>query len=82
MFDLWVGKIPGEGNGNPLQYAHPENPMDRGAWRATVMGRKESDTTEGLSTFRQQWDHVILNLYGSLNLVWVELLNSHNQVPT
>ena len=46
------------------------------------MGRKESDTTEGLSTFRQQWDHVILNLYGSLNLVWVELLNSHNQVPT
>ena len=28
----------GEGNGNPLQYSCPENPMDRGAWRATVHG--------------------------------------------
>ena len=26
------GKSPGEGNGNPLQYACLENPMDRGAW--------------------------------------------------
>ena len=32
------GRSPGEGNGNPLQYSCPENPMDRGAWRATVMG--------------------------------------------
>ena len=31
-FDPWVGKIPGEGNGNPLQYSCLENPMDRGAW--------------------------------------------------
>ena len=30
------GKSPGEGNGNPLQYSCLENPMDRGAWRATV----------------------------------------------
>ena len=30
------GKIPGEGNGNPLQYSCLENPMDRGAWWATV----------------------------------------------
>ena len=30
------GRIPGEGNGNPLQYSCPENPMDRGAWQATV----------------------------------------------
>ena len=28
----------GEGNGNPLQYSCLENPMDRGAWRATVLG--------------------------------------------
>ena len=28
--------LPGEGNGNPLQYSFLENPMDRGAWRATV----------------------------------------------
>ena len=28
----------GEGNGNPFQYSHLENPMDRGAWQATVHG--------------------------------------------
>ena len=31
-------KIPGEGNGNPLQYSCLENPTDRGAWGATVHG--------------------------------------------
>ena len=30
------GLIPGEGHGNPLQYSCLENPMDRGAWRATA----------------------------------------------
>ena len=30
------GRCPGGGNGNPLQYSCLENPMDRGAWRATV----------------------------------------------
>ena len=40
-------KSPGEGNGNPLQYSHLENSIDRGAWRATVHGvAKELDTTE------------------------------------
>ena len=34
----------GEENGNPLQYSCPENPMDRGAWRATVHGVAESWT--------------------------------------
>ena len=28
------GRSPGEGNGNPLQYSHLENPMKRGAWQA------------------------------------------------
>ena len=32
------GKSPGEGNGNPLQYSCVENPMDRGALRATFHG--------------------------------------------
>ena len=41
-----VGKIPGEGNGNPLQYSCLEHPMDRGAWQATVhRAAKEWDTT-------------------------------------
>ena len=32
------GRSPGGGNGNPLQYSFLENPMDRGAWWATVHG--------------------------------------------
>ena len=40
------GRSPGDGNGNPLQYSCLENPMHRGAWRATVQRvTKESDTT-------------------------------------
>ena len=38
------GRSPGEGNGNPLHYAGLENPMDRGAWRATVHGVTKSQT--------------------------------------
>ena len=33
-----LGRSPGGGRGNPLQYSCLENPMDRGAWRATVHG--------------------------------------------
>ena len=36
------GRSPGEGNGYPLQYSCLENPMDRGAWRATVHGVTKS----------------------------------------
>ena len=38
-----------EGNDNPLQYSCLENPMDRGAWRATVHGMAKSQT--GLSDY-------------------------------
>ena len=38
------GRSPGEGNGNPLQYSCPENPMDRGAWGAIVHGVAKSRT--------------------------------------
>ena len=40
------GRSPGGGNGNPLQYSWLENPMDRGAWWATVHGVRELDTTD------------------------------------
>ena len=36
--------LPGEGNGNPLQYSCLENPMDRGIWRAIVYGITKSQT--------------------------------------
>ena len=39
-----LGRSPGEGKGNPLQYSCLENPIDRGAWRATVHGAAESRT--------------------------------------
>ena len=35
---LGLGRSPGEGNGNLLQYSYLENPMDRGAWQAIVRG--------------------------------------------
>ena len=38
------GRSSGEGNGNPLQYSCLENPMDRGAWWATVHGIIKSQT--------------------------------------
>ena len=41
-----LGMSPGDGNGNLLQYSCLGNPMDRGAWQATVKGvAKESDMT-------------------------------------
>ena len=39
-----VERSPGEGNGNPLQYSFLENPMNRGAWQATVPGVTKSQT--------------------------------------
>ena len=39
-----LGRSPGEGNGNPLQYYSLENPMDREAWQATVHGVAKSQT--------------------------------------
>ena len=50
-----VGSIPGSGiflgggNGKPLQYLCLKNPLDRGAWQATVHGVTESDMTEQLT---------------------------------
>ena len=39
-----LGRSPGEGNGNPLQYSYLENSMDRGAGWATVQGVSKSQT--------------------------------------
>ena len=40
--NLRVGRSPAGGHGNPLQYSCLENPMDRGAWRASVHGVTKS----------------------------------------
>ena len=39
-----MGRSLGGGHGNPLQYSCLENPMDRGAWQATVYGVAKSQT--------------------------------------
>ena len=48
------GKSPGEGNGNPRRYSCLENPMGRGAWRATVHGfpRVGHDLTDNNNSLR------------------------------
>jgi len=51
------GRSPGEGNGNPLQYSCLENPMDGGAWWATVPGVTKSQTP--LSDFTSRRGHLI-----------------------
>ena len=44
-----LGRSPGEGNGNQLQYSHWKNPMHRGTWRPAIHGLAELDMTEKLS---------------------------------
>ena len=44
------GRYPGKGNGNPLQYSCLKNPMERGAWQATVHGGHKNQTQ--LSNYR------------------------------
>ena len=56
-----LGRSPGEGNGNPLQYSCLENPMDRGAWQATVHGVSKSRTR--LSNFTSLHLYLIINFY-------------------
>ena len=54
-----LGRSPGEGNGNTLQYSCLGNPMDRGTWQTRVHGvTKESNTTSGTHIF-------YLSIFGS-----------------
>ena len=60
------GRSPGEGNGNPLQYSCLENPMDRGAWWATVHGvaksrTRLSDYTYLLTYFLPRSKHLLIS---------------------
>ena len=55
-----LGRSPGEGNGNPLQYSCLENFMDRGAWRAT-WSRKELDVTEHMHTLTHTDIYILIS---------------------
>ena len=56
-----LGRSCGGGHGSPLQYSCLENPMDRGAWRATVHGVAKSWTQlKRLSTWQKHHNIVII----------------------
>ena len=56
------GRASGGGNGDPLQYSCPGNPMDRGAWWATVHGvTKELDMTEWLNNNNNNYSRNFMN---------------------
>ena len=61
-----VGRSPGGGNDNPLQYSYLENPMDKGTWRAAVYGVEKSRTWLSLYA-RVHW-HLI-------NTIWMVIKN-------
>ena len=50
-----LGRSPGGGHGNPLQYFYLENPMDRRAWWATVRGVAKSWFPKKLSTIKEKY---------------------------
>ena len=56
-----VGRSPGRGNGNPPQYSCLENPMDRAAWRARVLGVTKSQTR-----LTDEHPHTITDYYHSI----------------
>ena len=62
-----LGRFPGEGNGNPIQYSCLGNPMDRGAWWATVHGvtmpGHQLRVRHGLETKQQKIIHIRMMNY-------------------
>ena len=63
-------RSPGEGNGNPFQYFCLENPMDRGAWRATVHRVAKSRTQLKRLTSMHRWkDAQYLKCYSAVFLI-------------
>ena len=79
-FNPWVGKIPWSRKWQPTLVFLPGEPVDRGAWRATVRGvRRESDTTEWLNSNKNNnWSFrnafyilcLIFKLYESSYSLW------------
>ena len=76
-----LGRYPGEGNGNPLQYYCLENPMGRGAWQAAVHGITNSQTRLSNFTFTfRSYLRYEVNETQFLNLSQPQILNSSNAV--
>ena len=67
-------RSPGEGNGNPLPYSCLRNPMDRGAWRATIYGVIKSWTQ--LSNWTHT--HAIMIQKTNLPLLWINVFKKNH----
>ena len=63
-----LGKFPGVGNGNPLQYSCLENPMDRGAWQTIVHGVARR-VRHNLATKQQQYSYINTHICET-NILW------------
>ena len=72
-----LGRSPGEGTGNLLQYSCLGNPTDRGAWRATVHGVAESNLTERQSTYFVQVQPLSTSLC-QVSLGWASVAGSRH----
>ena len=72
------GRSPGEGNGNPLQYSCLENPMDEGAWWATVHGVAKSWTR--LSDFTFTLLYVYIHIYSLLHIYIYIYIYTHTYI--
>ena len=72
------GRFPGEENGNTLQYSCLENPMDRGAWWATVHGVAKSWTRLSDFTFTFMFTELIMGAIlknlRNIPIIWASLI--------
>ena len=77
-----LGRTLGEGNGNPLQYSCLENPMDRGAWWATVhrVAKSQTQLRDFTFTFKETKDLYIEN-YKTLMKEIKEDTNRWRNIP-
>ena len=71
------GRSPGEGNGNPLQYSCLENPMDRGAWWATVHTVTKSQTRLKQLSMQNPYEYVSSVSWHSVRLCQPRGLERH-----
>ena len=89
---LGLGRSPGEGNHNPLQYSCQKNPMDRGVWQATVHGVTKSQTQPSMHaycTFTIWWMNEWINewaisyypYYGALSPLYLCVLSPSLSLP-
>ena len=75
-----LGRSPGEGNNNPLQYSYLENPMDRGAWQTTIhWGTKSQTRLSHFTFFRASLVVYLVKNLPAMPETWVRSLGG--QIP-